>query len=235
MNTFYILVLRFKPMEDKAKPNHHKSEKATHKPAQHVYVLREWKEYIGESGLIIFSVLLALILTEFINTQHEKSQTKELLSNIKDELVKNRRSEQEQYVYQQGVLRRIDSALNSPAIQQRILAGNEFNFKYLAPSGVIYHDLSKVAWQVGQTHNIFLKVDFKLVERLTDIYDNQARIDKLEDKLGNILLSYESRKPENIRETLILIRDNYHGWAFDRAPSLIKKYDDAIKAIDAEL
>lgn len=235
MNTFYILVLTFTSMENQNHPNQHKSTKATHKPVQHVFVLRDWKEYIGESGLIIFSVLLALILTEFINNQHEKSQTKELLSNIKDELVKNKQNEEEQYVYQQGVLRRIDSALNSSALQQKILAGNEFNFKYLAPSGVVYHDLSKVAWQVGQTHNIFLKIDFKLVEQLTDIYDNQARIDKLEDKLGNILLSYESRKPENIRETLILIRDNYHGWAFDRAPSLIKKYDEAIKAIDAEL
>lgn len=116
------------------------------------------KEYIGESGLIIFSVLLALFLTEFINNQHEKSQTKELLSNIKDELVKNKVNEEGQYVYQQGVLRRIDSAMNSPAIQQRILAGNEFNFKYLAPFGVIYHDLSKVAWQVGHIHNIFLKL-----------------------------------------------------------------------------
>ncbi|MCO5950930.1 hypothetical protein [Mucilaginibacter flavidus] len=222
-------------MENQIHPNQHKSTKATHKPVQHVFVLRDWKEYIGESGLIIFSVLLALILTEFINNQHEKSQTKELLSNIKDELVKNKQNEEEQYVYQQGVLRRIDSVLNSSDLQQKILAGNEFNFKYLAPSGVVYHDLSKVAWQVGQTHNIFLKIDFKLVERLTDIYDNQARIDKLEDKLGNILLSYESRRPENIRETLILIRDNYHGWAFDRAPSLIKKYDDAIKAIDKEL
>ena len=222
-------------MEDKAKPSRRKSTKDVHKSAQHVYVLRDLKEYVGESVLIIFSVLLALFLTEFINNQHERSQTKELLSNIKDELVRNRQNEQEQYVYQQGVLRRIDSALNSPALQQKILANNVFNFKFLAPSGVIYHDLSKVAWQVGQTHNIFLKIDFKLVERLTDIYDNQARIDKLEDKLGSILLSYESRRPENIRETLILIRDNYHGWAFDRAPSLIKKYDDAIKAIDREL
>jgi len=232
---FHILVLTFTSMENQNQPNQHKSAKTAHKPVQHVFVLRDWKEYIGESGLIIFSVLLALFLTEFINNQHEKSQTKELLSNIKAELVKNKHNEEEQYVYQQGILRRIDSALNSSALQQKILAGNEFNFKYLAPSGVIYHDLSKVAWQVGQTHNIFLKVDFKLVERLTDIYDNQARIDKLEDKLGNILLSYESRRPENIRETLILIRDNYHGWAFDRAPSLIKKYDDAIKAIDKEL
>jgi len=235
MNTFYILVLTFIPMEDKAQPNHHKPAKSAHKPVQHAFVLRDWKEYIGESGLIIFSVLLALILTEFINNQHEKLQTKELLTNIKDELVKNKHNEEEQYLYEKGILKRIDSALTNPSFQQKILINNEFNFKLIIPNGVIYHDLSKVAWQVGQTHNIFPKVDFKLVEKLTDIYDNQARIDKLEDKVGGLLLSYESRKPENIRQTLILVRDNYRGWAFDRAPSLIKKYEEAIKAIDKEL
>jgi len=37
-----------------------------------VYTLRSWKEYVGESILIIFSVLLALIVTEYINNLHEK-------------------------------------------------------------------------------------------------------------------------------------------------------------------
>ena len=32
-----------------------------------IVLKRDWKEYIGESLLIIFSVVLALILTEFVN------------------------------------------------------------------------------------------------------------------------------------------------------------------------
>jgi hypothetical protein len=47
-------------MEEKAQPNRHKSTQANHKAAQHVYVLRDLKEYLGESLLIIFGVLLAL-------------------------------------------------------------------------------------------------------------------------------------------------------------------------------
>jgi hypothetical protein len=49
-----------------------------------------------------------------------------------------------------------------------------------------------------------------------------------------VLLRYESRNSNNARETLILIRDNYKGWAFDRAPALIKQYEEAIKAIDKQ-
>ncbi|MES2108523.1 MAG: hypothetical protein V4577_07245 [Bacteroidota bacterium] len=220
-------------MEEKNKTTHKKS--AAHANHQHVYVERDWKEYIGESALIIFSVLLALVLTEFINAQHEKSQTKELLGNIKEELVKNLRGEKEQYVYQRGVLKRIDSAMSDPALQHKILANGEFHLKYIAPDGIQYRDLDRVAWQVAQSHNIMPKLNFQLVEKLTDIYDQQARIDKLEDKIGDIFLQYESRKDENIRQSLILLRDNYKGWAFDRAPSLIKKYEDAIKEIDKDL
>lgn len=221
-------------MADKFPNPHRTPETGAKKSKPEVYVLRDIREYLGESALIIFSVLLALILTEYFNNLHEKNQTKDVLNNIKNELIKNKKDEQEQYIYQQGILRRIDSALNNTALQQKMLSHGTFNFKYIAPQGVMLRDLSRVAWQVAQGHNITTKIDFALVEKLTDIYENQARIDKLEDKVANVLLSYESRKSENVRQTLILIRDNYHGWAFDRAPSLMKKYDEGIAMIDAE-
>jgi len=222
-------------MQEKSKATHKKADGPHHANHQHVYVERDWKEYIGESALIIFSVLLALVLTEFINAQHEKSQTREILRNIKEELVKNLKAEQEQYAYQQAVLKRIDSAMGDPALQHKILANGEFHLKYLAPDGITYRDLDRVAWQIAQSHNIMPKVNIDLVRKLTDIYDQQARIDKLEDKIGDVFLRYESRKEENLRQSLILMRDNYKGWAFDRAPSLIKKYAEAIKDIDKEL
>ncbi len=199
-----------------------------------VYVLRDLKEYFGESLLIIFSVLLALFLTEFINNLHEKQQTKEMLSNIKAELIKNKQAEEEQYIYHKNVLKAIDSAIANPAFQQKLLTDGAFHFGMLVPHGVLLHDLSKVAWQVAQAHNITLKIDFKLTGQLTDIYDNQARIDKLEDGVAKVLLTYESREPKNMRVTLLLLKGTFKGWAFDRAPDLIKKYDEAIKAIDVD-
>ena len=37
----------------------------------YVYPVRDWKEYLGESLLIVFSVLLALSVTEYISKLHE--------------------------------------------------------------------------------------------------------------------------------------------------------------------
>ena len=79
----------------KDKPATPAEEPKTHrkKDKPEVYVLRDIKEYLGESVLIIFSVLLALVLTEYFNGLHEKNETKELLKNIKEELVKNKKAE----------------------------------------------------------------------------------------------------------------------------------------------
>jgi hypothetical protein len=221
-------------MEEKAKPGHKPTSPVQKKHKQEVYILRDLREYLGESLLIIFSVLLALFLTEFINNLHEKSQTKELMENIKNELVKNKATEQAQYIYQGEVIKRLDSAINNPTLQQKIIANGEFRYQYIFSGGhgVLYNDLSKVAWEVAKSQNIFPKINFKLVGQLTTIYDDQERIGKLEDKVAGVFLSYESRNPNNARETLILIRDNYKGWAYDRAPGLIKQYDEAIKALE---
>jgi hypothetical protein len=223
-------------MEEKSATPNKKPARPAKKHKQEVYTLRDMREYFGESLLIIFSVLLALVLTEYINNLHEKSQTRELMENIKNELVKNKQLEVAQYAYQLGVIKRIDSAINDPALQRKIIANGEFHYEYIFSGnhGVLYGDLSKVAWEVAKSQNIFPKIDIKLVEQLTSIYDDQERIGKLEDKIGGIFLSYESRNESNARQTLILMRDNYKGWAVDRAPGLILQYDAAIKAIGAE-
>lgn len=219
--------------EQQSAPETH-DKKSHHKGTPEVYILRDWKEYLGESFLIIFSVILALVLTEYFSNLHEKKDTKELLDNIKAELIHNKQAEQEQYAYQKNILKAIDSALNNPALQQKILSNGVLHLDYIAPEGVVNRDLSSVAWEIAKSHSIMNKVNLKLVSQLTDIYANQARIDKVEEKVAGVLLSWESRKPENIRTTLLLLRDNYKGWAFDRAPSLIAKYDVAIKMLDEE-
>jgi hypothetical protein len=52
----------------------------------HVFTERNWKEYLGESVLIIFSVLLALFTTEYINKQRERENTKTTLTSITNDL-----------------------------------------------------------------------------------------------------------------------------------------------------
>jgi hypothetical protein len=201
---------------------------------QEIYTVRDWKEYIGESLLIVFSVFLALFFTEVINSQHEKNETKELIHNIRAELIRNKRYTAEQYAYDQKVLKLINSALLDPQVQKRIVLNDEFHLNYIAPAGVLYRYLDNIAWDVAKSHNILSKIDFKEASLLTRIYDEQSRIMKVEDEVAKVMFNPESRKTQNAHATLMLIRDNYHAWAVDRAPGLIKQYQQAIDMLNEE-
>jgi len=196
-----------------------------------VITVRNFKEYLGEAALIVFSVLLALGVTEFINSQHEKQEAKEILHQLREEIIRNKESEEIQYAYHLQVLKNIDSALSNEAFAAKIVESGYFHLKYIAPEGVLRRDLNDVMWQIAKQKNIFSRIDLKDYSLLTEIYDHQQRITNSEDKIGSVLLSWESRKPENRRTTLILMRDNYRGWAVDRAPGLIGLYQKAIDVL----
>ncbi len=196
-----------------------------------VIIIRNWKEYLGESLLIIFSVSLAIILTEVLTKMHENEQTREVLHQLRQELISNKESEEIQYQYHLQVMKNIDSALHNENFRKKIIDSGRIHLSVVAPQGVIRKDLNDVSWQVAKQSNIFSKINLETYSLLTDIYDNQWRITKSEDEIGKVLLSFESRRPENARTTLILMYDNYYAWAVERAPSLLEKYKRAINEL----
>ena len=214
------------PVKERESPT--AKNKRLAKERSEVITVRTWKEYLGESLLIVFSVAFALVVTEAFNKLHEKQHTKEVLHQLREELIDNKKNEEDQYKYHLQVLKNIDSALHNPALAQKFITNGEISLKPIAPDGLLRHDLNDVAWQVAKQNNIFSKMDLSTYGLLTDIYNNQDRITKSEEEIAKSLLSFESRKPENLRITLILMRDNYHGWAVDRAPGLLNLYQRAI-------
>ena len=206
----------------------HTMKKKKHHPV--VIVERDWKEYLGECLLIVFSVALAIGITEYLTSLHEEKQASEILYQLKEELINNKKNAKEQYDYHLQVLKNIDSALHHPEFAKKFIndSGEIDLTNTIAPEGVLRHDLSDVAWQVAKQNNIFSKIDLSTYSLLTDIYANQQRITNSEQEIGHVLLSFESRRRENLRTTLILIRDNYHGWAVDRTPNLLNLYQEAI-------
>jgi hypothetical protein len=197
-----------------------------------VYTIRDWKEYLGESLLIIFSVLLVVILTEYINKFREKGNTKILLKNIATELNHNKKAILEMNQYNLMVLDKIDSALINKKLQDDLVSNDEFHLNVIAPQGVLYRYLDNDAWTIAKSNNVMSKVDGETIAMLTKVYDNQERIMKVEDEVAKVILDRASRDPKQLHINLILIRDIYHGWAVDRTYGLLKKIDNAIKKVD---
>ena len=196
-----------------------------------VIIVRNWKEYLGESLLIVFSVALAIILTEVFTKIHENQQTREVLHQLKLELINNNEAEEVQYQYHLMVIHNIDSALHDAKLRKAFSDSGLIHLTPIAPLGVMREDLNDIAWQVAKQNNIFSKLSLETYRLLTDIYDNQAKIIKSEDETGKLLLSFESRESGNANTTLILMRDIYKAWAVDRAPRLLNNYKKAINAL----
>jgi hypothetical protein len=143
---------------------------------KYVYPIRDWKEYIGESFLIVFSVLLALFLTDHINKLHDRENTKNLLKSIATELNHNKKAVQEMQDYNLIVLSKIDSVLLDKKLQKKLVQKDEFHLDVIAPHGIQYRFLDNDAWAIGRNNNIISKIDIETVSILTKVYENQDRI-----------------------------------------------------------
>lgn len=196
-----------------------------------VTVERGWKDYMGECLLIVFSVLLALGLTEYFNGLHEKKQAYEILHQLKEELIANKKNAAVQYAYHLQVFKRIDSAKNNPVFAKQFLDSGKVHLAVLMPEGALYKDLNEVAWQQAKQNDVFKYLDFSAYSLLTDIYNNQERYLNLEPSLANLLVNYQSRDAANIQTTLTLIHDVLFAWIVERTPRLINQYQKAINIL----
>jgi len=200
----------------------------------YVYTIRDWKEYLGESLLIIFSVLLALLLTEYFNNLHEKENTRITLKNIVAELNHNKTAIQEMKQYNLQVMSKIDSALTIKMLQDKLVSNDEFHLFVIAPQGVLYRYLENEAWTIAINNNVMSKVDVETIALLTKVYEDQSRMMKVEEEVAKVIFGRESRDPTKVHATLVLIRDIYHGWAVDRTENLLQKIENTIKKIETK-
>ena len=199
-----------------------------------VYTVRDWKEYLGESLLIIFSVILALGLTEYFTSLHEKENTRTILKSIVAELKHNKTSIQEMHQYNLQVLSKIDSVIADKKLQNDFVSNNELHLKVIAPYGVLYRYLDNNAWTIAKSNNVITKIDMETVALLTKVYNDQEEIMmKLENEVAKVIFDRASRDPKQVGITLILIRDIYHAWAVDRTEGLLQQIDSTIKKVDA--
>ncbi len=77
------------------------------------------------------------------------------------------------------------------------------------------------------------KTDVETVAMLTRIYEDQAKMMKVEDEVAKVIFDRASRDSSQVHKTLILIRDLYHGWAVDRTDGLLEQINSTIKKIQS--
>ncbi len=181
--------------------------------------------------MIVFSFLLALFLSEYVNTLHEKSNTNIQLKSIVSELEYNKKVLQEIHKYNLSVLHNIDSALSDKKFQEKIVSDDEFHLDLIAPQGILFRYFENSAWTIAKNNNFISKIDIQTVSLITKVYEDLGRISNVESEVAKIILDRESRNVKQIHSSLVLIKDTYHGWAVDRTPGLISQIEIVINLL----
>lgn len=164
-----------------------------------------------ESGMIVFSVFLALFINEYrkdIQTEHYKDQA---LAKIKVELTQNLRTLEGYQVHHEQVLKKLE-ALGNEGLASHLPAGSnviELIMSETMSDGLIQEILDDTAWQAFRTSSAYAEVEFERVMRLSKVYSTQARgVEASLQTVIDTLYARESLQPENSVVTLQLLTNS---------------------------
>lgn len=132
------------------------------------------RRIVGESALIVFSILLALAVNQWSDSRKQRALTTRSLSAIRDEVAGNADRVRERLPYHrslEGELHRLDSLGT---------VHRYADFRQGAPdwSGFMNPELDGTAWQSAVTLGAVSNMGFDTVRTLSRLYNLQTRFDQ---------------------------------------------------------
>ena len=153
--------------------------------------MKKARDYFLEGCLIVFSVLFALFIENFVENIKIRTEEKLALERIKMELERNEKVLSEWIVLHQKVSNRLDGALSgeSDSLRTALLKYSSFNFGVLTQNQQIVNTvLTNTAWETAKSTGIIAEFDFELIEHLTQVYSLQNTV--MNTTLQNIIQLY---------------------------------------------
>ncbi len=186
---------------------------------------------IFESGLIIFSVMLALFLDEYRVNLKEEAATQKALSNVQQEMMANLAVLESWHVYHSKVFENIDAALKLETlpVADFVKDGEELQYYSLMPKGIVQGLLDDSAWQAFRSTESFSNLEFETILALSKVYKTQAS--GVQSSLNLILKEFSGSdflEIDKLRDNLLFLRRAFREIASQEA-YLINEYRVALK------
>jgi len=198
-----------------------------------VFTKEKWMTLLFESGLIIFSVMLALFLDEYrVNLKQEKA-TQKALSNLKQEMKANLSVIEKWQKYHSQVYTNIDKVLKSAEINEAEFVKDEaVHFYSVMPNGVVQELIDDSAWQAFRNSGYFSNLDFEDTITISRVYNlqNSGVMNTLQI-IFDRFSSAEFLERAKLRRNLIILRSAFQELASQEV-YLIEKYNQALKQLD---
>ena len=168
-----------------------------------------YKKYLGEGLLIVFSVLFAL----FINKAYEDAKTNRNKTNaikqIKAEFFDNQKILKDWMVEHKAILDNLNNLIENKNDSIQILAENKSYLPIqviLDNKNLIVKPLSNSAWSSAKSIGIISEFDFKTLQSISETYELQQFImDTSIEKIAERLF-LKSNDIENTKGVMIELR-----------------------------
>ncbi|TMN86526.1 hypothetical protein CWB72_19480 [Pseudoalteromonas phenolica] len=178
-------------------------------PSTHNNLKKRLSKIVFESSLIIFSVLLALVLNEYIGKMKADKEKARALQMIKIELNENMQILNRWIPYHEQVIENFNTAIKN-FNSDKVTDDSRMFILKLMPNGVIQEMVSRSAWEALQQSSSRVSLDIETTFVLAKAYRLQElSVETTILNFINIMNDRESMKPNNLRETLYLMRSSF--------------------------
>lgn len=160
---------------------------------------------LAESGLIVFSVLLALIISEWRNSYNEKVQTEKILVNIKEEIAENQKFLETLIPYHEKVSESLSQIIQNDSLESKLLTDNGIEIWEFAPNGIMQGTFNDIVWTVAKTDQISNRVSLDKSRVLYEVYEQQQIVNSTIGRILDLMYSREIHRTNLLHENIILI------------------------------
>lgn len=194
-----------------------------------------WIKLVIESLLIVFSVLLALGLNEYMSARKEEKRTRQVLISIREELRENEKIIRNWHQIHQKILKNIENYRNNPQAQDSLVINNQFQLNHIFSGTVIPNLVRSTAWETAKNNGTLQNLDLSLANTLSDTYDMQSiGVSRSADKLIALIYERETHEQERVGQTLVML-EIVMMELVGQESYLLQVYDDVLKKINAAL
>ena len=186
-----------------------------------------------ESLLIVFSVLLALFLNEYLNTRKAQKVKENALARVVSELEANQATVKEWAPYHNEVLGNIKKALRNDSIKNTLKTPQGVEFWNLMPNGVVQQLIDDAAWQALKSSSAFSDLSFDTVLSLSKVYKlEKVGVESTIKSILEIINARESLHEENLQDTLVLLGKGFNELVAQEL-FLLDQYEKTLNELDA--
>lgn len=186
------------------------------------------RKFLGESLLIVFSVLFALFIDQCQSDAKERERTESILGNIRLELERNLGSTRRLVSYHDAVLEKL-GATPTDSLEEIFFSEGRFLIydNDIAPLGVSQEVFKDIAWNTAEREDISGRISFERAQTLFEVYQQQQNVTNTIAKLVDILSERDTHRKELVTETVAIMRKLFEEMRSQEI-QLVSQYERAL-------